>query len=387
MNIGNLPGYYWDAEKKKYFRILANHVAPSDAKYSKTRVKNEDRAIKKRKLAELKEHAKLKQTVRRPLHRNPLLNAAGLDRESGCQATQDSLYSSRDAAFAEHLTATTDDWPCTVLHHCPEAQGGGVVALSDMGRSTIFHNKARKKGVSGSSKSIAAFHSTLTSLDVLSNGAIIGIAQERRCGSNVYIGPSWEMEALTGSNGMYMNVGPNGVTDFSIWSTAMNRAEDRIAISSSRDTYCLDLYNDAQAVAYASVPHEGESRDVAWLDHNVIAYGDRELKLWDTRSFGSATRFSRRSSSPITGIFSPNQEGLQLLVSDNRQIELRDTRMTTKGAVLAWPHEHQGPKLQAAVQGELQCIAAVDISDKVQVYSLRSGRSLGALKPVEDIAL
>ena len=381
MNLGNLPGYYWDEGKKKYFKILANHVAPSEAKYSKTNVKNQNRANKKRKVEERKQQAKSKQTVRRPQHQNFLLGAAGLDRESGRHQPH-SLLASRDAAFVDNLTPTSNGWPCTVLQYCPGAGAGGVIALSAMGRTTIFRNRSRKPGVSGFSKSMAAFHSTLAYLEVLDNGAIVGIAQERRSYGNVYIGASSEVEASTGSDGMYIDIGPAG-QEFSIWSAARNNRQDRIAISGSQDIYCLDLLPGAVTVEVRKRSYENESRDVAWLDNNVIAYGDRAVMLWDTRSSGSATRFSRRATTPITGLLSPNQEGLQLLVSDNRQIELRDTRMATKGAVLTWSHTHQGPKLQAAVQEDLQCLAAVDISDKVQMYSLRSGRSLGALKQAE----
>jgi hypothetical protein len=34
----SLPGYYFDAEKNRYFKIQANHVAPAGAKYSRQAV-------------------------------------------------------------------------------------------------------------------------------------------------------------------------------------------------------------------------------------------------------------------------------------------------------------------------------------------------------------
>lgn len=41
---GDLPGMYWDDDKKKYFKIQANHVAPEGAKYSRENVKKETEA-------------------------------------------------------------------------------------------------------------------------------------------------------------------------------------------------------------------------------------------------------------------------------------------------------------------------------------------------------
>ncbi|KAE8551797.1 hypothetical protein EYB25_005687 [Talaromyces marneffei] len=39
MNGRPIPGFYWDPEKKKYFRVQANHVAPAGSQYSKEAVK------------------------------------------------------------------------------------------------------------------------------------------------------------------------------------------------------------------------------------------------------------------------------------------------------------------------------------------------------------
>ncbi|KUL84779.1 hypothetical protein ZTR_07273 [Talaromyces verruculosus] len=39
MNGRPIPGFYWDPEKKKYFRVQANHVAPAGSQYSREAVK------------------------------------------------------------------------------------------------------------------------------------------------------------------------------------------------------------------------------------------------------------------------------------------------------------------------------------------------------------
>lgn len=82
MNLGNLPGYYWDEDKQKYFKIQANHQVPTDAKYAKTSVKREDRAKKKRRIAQQEQRIRHTQTVKRAsILQHSLLGMAGLESE------------------------------------------------------------------------------------------------------------------------------------------------------------------------------------------------------------------------------------------------------------------------------------------------------------------
>ncbi|KAE9966643.1 hypothetical protein EG328_008790 [Venturia inaequalis] len=41
MNRGNIPGYYFDEEKKKYFKITKTQYAPEGAKYGYDNYKKE----------------------------------------------------------------------------------------------------------------------------------------------------------------------------------------------------------------------------------------------------------------------------------------------------------------------------------------------------------
>lgn len=61
----HLPGFFYDAEKRKYFRIQADHQAPSNAKYSASQVARGVREAKKRKTAAHDEEIRCRQTVRR----------------------------------------------------------------------------------------------------------------------------------------------------------------------------------------------------------------------------------------------------------------------------------------------------------------------------------
>lgn len=83
MNLGNLPGFYYDASKGKYFKIQANHAVPAEAKYAKSNVDREKREAKKRKLEERHDQIVRKQTVPAArLLKNPLLGGSGIRRVS-----------------------------------------------------------------------------------------------------------------------------------------------------------------------------------------------------------------------------------------------------------------------------------------------------------------
>ena len=104
MERGSIPGYYFDEEKKKYFKITANHVAPPKAKYSKSNVKREHREKKKRKVEGEQEVKRHRQTVRpsRILERSVSTGGIGLQRELGRRVHVNDL-NDRDAFFVSQL--------------------------------------------------------------------------------------------------------------------------------------------------------------------------------------------------------------------------------------------------------------------------------------------
>ncbi|KAM3422781.1 hypothetical protein BST61_g263 [Cercospora zeina] len=102
MNRGNIPGYYFDEEKKKYFKITSDHAAPIDAKYSKANVqreKQEKRALKKQKF---EERVIRKQTVNQAKSLTSALLKTTLQRELG-HRTDGYLRGVRDEAVINGL--------------------------------------------------------------------------------------------------------------------------------------------------------------------------------------------------------------------------------------------------------------------------------------------
>jgi hypothetical protein len=158
----------------------------------------------------------------------------------------------------------------------------------------------------------------------------------------------------------------------SVWSTAMNSSSTLLSLACSDYMYVVSLL--PQAGLAATMPQPEGSRDCAWLTEVTLAYGHTDVKLWDLRSNGVVTRFGRRKT-PITGIRTPNHHGVQLLVSDNKEIQLFDTRKMS-GAIMSFRHVHEGPQLQFDVNESLQLIAAVDVENRMQTYSIPTGRAI-----------
>ncbi|OCL09215.1 hypothetical protein AOQ84DRAFT_439124, partial [Glonium stellatum] len=83
MDGRDIPGFYYDQERKKYFKILPNHHAPpSGSKYAKGNIKKRTEESKKRKLSEAFANQKRQQQVQQStVLQSPI--ARSLERELG----------------------------------------------------------------------------------------------------------------------------------------------------------------------------------------------------------------------------------------------------------------------------------------------------------------
>ena len=82
----DIPGFHYDEEKKKYFKILSNHVAPSGSRYSKGAIKKE-KVQKHMKDAELKKSISSSRIQHGPILNHPFGAVIGMDREIGRRCT------------------------------------------------------------------------------------------------------------------------------------------------------------------------------------------------------------------------------------------------------------------------------------------------------------
>ena len=76
-----LPGYYYDEVKKKYFKIQENHLAPPSSNYSRRAVKRKTELALARKWEQDREQLEREQTIQH----SKVLQHSLLGREIGCR--------------------------------------------------------------------------------------------------------------------------------------------------------------------------------------------------------------------------------------------------------------------------------------------------------------
>ncbi|KAK4894824.1 hypothetical protein LTR27_006946 [Elasticomyces elasticus] len=353
VNIGSLPGFYYDSEKKKYFKITANHAAPPEAKHALSNVRREARETKKRKLDDRKQRKAAEQTVQRSRISRDALCCSSLSRELG-QVSASGEH--REAAILANLRPER----ITVPQHYGESVSVlDVQPLSD-GRVGVAVSRGGRAGISENSDSLPAY-------------AVV--TQEPKGPGNLYIAtlPSAHPD-ISRSNLFTL-----GQPDSSLWASSLSTTREQLAISGTADVFLADL---TVGDVISRLPLARESRDLCWLNATTIAYdggSNGGVGLWDVRSQGRATRWKRAKKTAITGVMSANRHGVQVIVSDNKHIELYDTRYAGKEPLLAFGLVHQGPQQRWTINNDLGVITAVDRENDIQCYGLRSGKALGRL--------
>ncbi|KAI1943878.1 hypothetical protein LOZ66_000465 [Ophidiomyces ophidiicola] len=84
MEVPVIPGFYYDPEKKKYFRIAANHLAPQGSKYSRAEVAKREKAeANKKEQKSFDERVSTQRIKRSKLSSHPILGKMGIQREIG----------------------------------------------------------------------------------------------------------------------------------------------------------------------------------------------------------------------------------------------------------------------------------------------------------------
>ena len=146
-----LPGFHYDAEKKKYFKIQPNHIAAhaSARKYSQAALKKEaeeQREQNRRKLFEQKER---KMKLRRStVLASPLGGGCGVTRELGIAKSDDGTIVMR--AWAQGLRRKE-----VLGYRCPDGGGSGAFVFDTATPGVLTYAEACRRG--GAPPSFAVF--------------------------------------------------------------------------------------------------------------------------------------------------------------------------------------------------------------------------------------
>lgn len=191
------------------------------------------------------------------------------------------------------------------------------------------------------------------------------------------------------ASGTYFNVGDSTAT---VWDCKVSPSSERVAFASTNGAVVYTTGNLAGDVELFSSPNT-EAFACDWLDSSTLAVGTRTkhrknkvhgVHLWDVRTGGSVERFIRNER--IVAIQNPNDSGNNLIVASNYKIDLYDTRMISEKLkdrpLLSLDHKSGSTRLHLSTRGTL--VAAMDQYNKIQVYSLATGkhlRTFGSTRP------
>jgi hypothetical protein len=395
MNLGNIPGYYWDEEKKKYFKITADHAVESRQKYTKSNVRHEKQVAKRRKLEQRDQETRQAQTIKRSrLLSIPEYAGVGLHREIGGRSSaRDESHA--DDAFVSQLRyqdvfVSEIDIPILNAHPCPLSDRTLVTRI-DTSDSYIYSSPGDISHTSSTQR-----HDVTGLPSIRPHVALRGLAMSTSvwpahdpqkllvCGSgsfeNVFIASIADPD-LVSQPDVNLRIGDDETI---FWDGAISSTGDTAAIAGSDGVFHLSM--DGQMLG--KLQGAANSRSLSWLNSTTIAAGSgKTALLWDTRTHGSSSRFNCKHN--ITGVRSvPSSSGTQLLLSTNHGLSLHDTRMTPAPSsklsrpMLHFPIIHEEPQLVFDIS--TRDLVAVSTKngrrDEVRILSLRTGREVRTLQ-------
>ncbi|EPS29627.1 hypothetical protein PDE_04577 [Penicillium oxalicum 114-2] len=438
MNV-EIPGFYYDPEKKKYFKIQANHVAPQGAQYSKETVKrkrNEQQEQLKR--ARIDQRLN-RETVRKPsfLH-HPLM---AVDRELGSRSLSSAMMQERQArVYVSQLKRRKlhafEPWPgpFNIRHVLRNPRSGALITSIWSSWKPIFClnllSRSRWRQVDVSSD-----HGTDPLEGKLQGKPILDEPQ--------WLSPETEyiqtdIFNLPQPYRATMDSGPEGDsflaprllpnpdeggdyrwpseflhplkihTTQTLWCSAACPVGEKalFAIGTSHGLHTLEGLTSMWTVSQKSFSRERSSdargfrrhgnashdsvQAVEWLSSDVIASGLRNsnLYLYDIRNGGSALRLQHSQS--VTKI--RRVDPWRIVVGGYNTVEMYDLRFVAKGLQpkpkpMSGSHVPSRPYLSFQdftpeeipdmdVSAELGLLACASHDRKVHLFSLQTGESV-----------
>ncbi|KAF2216278.1 hypothetical protein CERZMDRAFT_104681 [Cercospora zeae-maydis SCOH1-5] len=399
MNRGNIPGFYFDEEKKKYFKITSDHAAPIGAKHSKANVKREKQEKRALKKQRFEERVIRKQTVNQAKSLTSALLKTTLQRELGHRT-------------GRYLSAVRDEAVINGLEHSPlipRIKGFNSHPLvrdalympdrASMLFATVQNSAAAcvysydwEDKVAGPSDLAAKYPLVALSGRFVTlqrfDSTLLFVSNTHHA-IHYYLGHLHSSERNESALFPKATV-PNTVN--TIHACAFDPATRNVAFAGTG----LLVVNGLNPgwVGRSNFEDTKESFTATWLQPNVLAYGLRTeitrgspthtVCLWDVRvgsspsNANSSTRLKRVHR--ITGLERPGGGDHQLIVTTNKDISLYDLRMQSiEGPpLLSIQHTSVGSQLDFAIHGDV--IAATDALFRVQIYSLRTSRLLKTLQ-------
>ncbi|GFP58382.1 hypothetical protein TASIC1_0010019300 [Trichoderma asperellum] len=375
-----IPGYYYDSEKKKYFKIEKSQTAPSSAQWSSESVKR--RKVEVRVAQEASNRARLiKNHIKRSVLRHDIVNSGLFARETGHQRNAESgrgrvedgdvaaamwareLTDKGQIAFAPSMTWNTyPHMPCFYVSGEDSGTESAVAYATDGYRKLLFRPSSNPHWYVHQSTPAPA-SSNLLCVVGTSNG-ILRVRSDETLG--------W----------ISTNDVPPSIDSTTKVDTGRRKRPGRRARARYGPWH----------------PQEIFSQDFQIGNHNVLFAGGRQPRLWisDLRSPAAEWSFVKHGSS-IAHVRSINPHqvvvaGLQnhMSIYDTRFFQSDKTNpngLTISSPMLDFPdyrneaHYHIGWDIST----ELNLVASAQDNGTVKLFSLRSGRVLRSGSALESL--
>ncbi|KAJ6093382.1 hypothetical protein N7486_008671 [Penicillium sp. IBT 16267x] len=416
-----IPGFYYDPEKKKYFQIQANHAAPPGASYSNDGVKRrrteEQKELEQGQLTQRMQKEKVR---KEGIFYHPLING---EREIGSQRLSTPVRQDQQArAYASQLKrkklcklkGSAHDLSIKSFVQHPRTgdiytagQDGTHGALFATYADLDFGKRTHEHG-----HIYLTIESTISSIS-LSTADYILLTTESLRGFSFLI-PHRLMHdgtlEIEESIGFVMPHTAARVASTLFCSAACPTNDKALfAVGTSEGLHTLEGSRDRWTYSDKPFPQDGIqnfSRQpdsshacvtaVDWLSTNVIASGlrDSTVFLHDLRSNGSAARLQHPHT--VSKLLKVDEH--RIVVAGHDTLQLYDIRFTPNGVQrqpnpIAKSHTATRPCLtfqgyspiavpQMDLSPELSLLANGSDNGKVQLFSLRTGTEVAS--PLED---
>ncbi|KIW92509.1 uncharacterized protein Z519_06356 [Cladophialophora bantiana CBS 173.52] len=380
-----LPGYYFDVAKNRYFKIQPNHIAPLGSKYSREAVRTEKVIKKAQRRDELQYQSKLASTVTRSkLLQHPLLTfdrrlghlrksagslvaayyAAGLERKvvvrnpiavGGCTLTATPQYrrSLRSGSFCIEepsgiLFGDCRSWRMDGRQDCTDIHAFYPRSPYEIGELLDGRDSLNWPTPLSHDTTILYSHKKVESI-----GRANGIRDILSVGSGLVV---WSEDGFNPQHpeGTMVKVGACSVGPFAdrhglvhqasfaedIRNLAVQPGDYTVALASERGLYLMDLFHASYPLTKYPLG-TNELVKATFKDRNIIMGGTRSGKmlLCDIRAAPPPTKGGRTTATRlqhtdlITGL-AALPDGNQILISGLKSMKIYDLRFAPQPSLM-----------------------------------------------------
>ncbi|KAJ5211536.1 uncharacterized protein N7498_003182, partial [Penicillium cinerascens] len=412
-----IPGFYFDPEKKKYFKIQANHVAPPGSQYSKESVKRKRREQEKcHKRVHLKQRES-RETVRKAgfLH-HPLV---GADREIGSRLPASARHDQQARVYASQLWKKKlhqfEPWPkdYSIRHVVRNPRSGILIASGHRGGessvSICFPDSDEERWTYNRTMERVLFKEAyrLSSISLSHTGYLLATMDSGPNGDS-FLAPRMLPDPDEAGDYRWPVYFAHPIrirTTPSLWCSAACPTGNKalFAIGTSDGLHTLEGFGSHWTLSQKPFPNESSAGSqpfhrhgnsshasvsaVEWLSSDVIASGLRNstIFLHDLRSGGSAVRLQHpHSVSKIRKV-----DEYRMVVAGPNSLQMYDIRFAPNG-IQRKPkpnsHHHTSTRPYLTfldyspdvipdfdVSTELSLLASASDDRKIQLFSLHTG--------------